>query len=206
MREVAALAVSAFLGAASACTPELRPDAPCAPYLTVKYADSPAGLVSPGTQKIVAAYAGLTGPWWADLQCPSGIAASGTIAVDIRTSSPDEMTVIVGADLSQEGIDCHNAGTVLASGKITWTGSALGGLSGQSAILEARLGEVGFADFTFDTSSSPEFATVEGLLTIEPDLSVAATVVSFAYQPQSNTDRTTSQQGYNCTLALTGRQ
>jgi hypothetical protein len=187
-----------------ACTPDLQPAFFCAPDLTVGYAEAPAGLLTPQTQKIVAAYTSLSGQWKADWQCPPGSADSGTIGAVIETATTEEMLVIVGSDPSQPGNDCRHAGTVLADGKISLTGDPVSHISVRTATLQARLGGTGVVIFKFDTTSDTEFSDIEGLLIIEEDLTIQSTV-SFGRRPKRNPDGSMSQEGYDCGLILSDR-
>jgi hypothetical protein len=161
--------------------------------------------VSERTKEFVAAYVGLEGEWDSELTCPAGVPGSGPLTVGIQTDSIEKMRVILGPDLSKEGIDCHNTGAVLASGRLSLTGSSIGGLSGQTASVTASFGDGGTARFAFDPSYDPTLSTVDGAIMIMPDLSILSVVV-FAKRPHSNADGTKTQVGYDCGLELLQRR
>jgi len=200
------VALIALVGCSTtaACAPDLRPAFFCAPDVTVPYPESPSNLVTPHIEAVIGVYTSLNGQWNADWQCPPDSGESGTVQVAIETPTTDQMLVVVGADRTQPGFDCGHAGTVLAGGYVTLSGPPLGPISGQLASLQARLGSAGLVVFSFDVSSLPKFSAIEGLLVVEPDLSIRTTV-SFALQPKKNSDGTTSQKGYDCGLGFTSR-
>jgi hypothetical protein len=94
---------------------------------------------------------------------------------------------------------------VLAGGQIGLTGFSLGGLSGQTAALDAKMGRNGARiEFAFDPSFDPGLASVDGLILIESDLS-ASGVIDFGQQPTESPDGISEQIGNNCLLVLLGR-
>ena len=183
------------------CIPELQPAFLCAPDASVPFAEAPSGLVTMQTQKIVDFYLSLAGAWDARLECPEGAPNSGPVSLAIQTDPIEAMRVIVGADLTKPGYDCHAEGTVLAGGQITLTGASIGGLSGEHAGLTAAFREAGKLEFSFDASYDPGLASVGGLIEISGDLTLF-NVLSFAQLPTRNADGSYTQSGYNCGLTL----
>lgn len=194
----------AGLACSAACSPDLRPAWICAPDRTVGLPDAPPGLVSAQTQKLLEAYIELGGQWNAQLNCPTGAPNSGALTVGIQPDSVAEMRVIVGADTSEEGVDCHHEGTVLSGGRISVLGATIGGLSGQMANITATFGEGGTASFSFDASYDSALAEINGVIVIMPDHSLRSVIV-FAGTPQLNGDGTMTQRGYNCELDFLSR-
>jgi hypothetical protein len=187
------------------CSPELQPAFLCAPDVSVPFAEAPAGLVTAQTQKIVEFYLSLGGAWDAYLECPEGAPNSGSVTVSIQPDPTEAMRVIVGADLTRPGYDCHAEGTVLAGGQITLAGASIGGLSGAHASLAAGFRGQGKIEFSFDPSYDPGLAAVDGLIEISGDLSLF-NVISFAQLPTQNSDGSYAQIGYNCGLTLLARK
>jgi hypothetical protein len=197
----------ALLGlSAEACSPELQPDFVCLPDVTVAYPDAPANSVSTAAQGMAAFYASLSGEWNGELQCPPDSPMTGSVTISIEADTIDQMKVIVGVDKRQVGVDCGNEGVVLAGGQIGLSGSSLGGLSGETASLDAKIGELGAdIEFSFDPSFDPGLAGVEGMLTFGSDLAVSG-VVTIAQQPTKTSDGMSHQVGVNCPLVLLGRK
>ena len=187
------------------CSPELQPAFLCAPDVSVPFAEAPAGLVSAETRKIVDFYLSLAGAWDARLECPEESATSGPVTVSLQPDPIEAMRVIVGADLTKPGYDCHDEGTVLAGGQITLTGESIGGLSGEHASLDAMFRGQGKLLFSFDPSYDPGLASVAGRIEILGDLSLF-NVVSFAQLPTRNSDGSYTQTGYDCGLTLMARK
>ena len=156
-------------------------------------------------QRMAAFYASLGGEWSGELQCPSDSPMSGSVTISIQPDTIDQMRIIVGVDNRQIGIDCRHEGIVLASGQISLTGSSIGGLSGERAALDAKIGGRGAEIlFAFDTSYSPELAFVDGQIDIASDLSISG-VMEFAQQPTKGSDGTWEQVGVRCGLVFLGR-
>ena len=200
---LALVALSGLL--AQACVPEIRPAFVCAPDMTVPYLESPAEFMTPDLQRMAAFYASLGGEWSGELQCPSDSPMSGSVTISIQPDTIDQMRIIVGVDNRQIGIDCRHEGIVLASGQISLTGSSIGGLSGERAALDAKIGGRGAEIlFAFDTSYSPELAFVDGQIDIASDLSISG-VMEFAQQPTKGSDGTWEQVGVRCGLVFLGR-
>jgi hypothetical protein len=154
---------------------------------------------------MAAFYASLGGEWSGELQCPSGSPMSGSVTISIQPDTIDQMRIIVGVDNSQIGVDCRHEGIVLASGQIGLTGSSLGGLSGERAALDAKIGGRGAEIlFAFDTSYSPELAFVDGRINITSDLSISG-VIGFAQQPTKSSGGISEQVGVSCVLVFLGR-
>jgi hypothetical protein len=184
----------------------MQPDFVCSPDVTAAYSEAPPNLVSTGTQKTAAFYASLGGEWNGELQCPPDSPMTGSVTVAIETDAIDQMKVIVGVDKRQVGIDCGHEGAVLAGGQISLSGSSLGGLSGETASLDAHIGELGaLIQFAFDPSFDPALAAVVGEITFGSDLAVSG-VVTIAQQPTKTSDGMSHQVGINCPLTLLGRK
>jgi hypothetical protein len=170
--QLLSLSLVALFGlSAAACSPEMQPDFVCSPDVTVAYSEAPANLVSTGTQEMAAFYASLGGAWNGELQCPPDSPMTGSVTISIETDTIDQMKVIVGVDKRQVGIDCGHEGVVLAGGQISLSGSSLGGLSGETAFLDAQIYAHGAKIlFAFDPSFDPGLAAVVGEITFGHDL------------------------------------
>ena len=190
---------------AQACVPGLRSDFVCAPDVTVPYSESPASLMSSELQGMASFYASLSGEWSGELQCSPDFPMSGSVTISIKTDTTDQMKMIVGVDRGQVGMDCGHEGTVLAGGQIGLSGSSLGGLSGETAALDAKIGKSGaIIEFAFDPSFDPGLAFVDGQMTIASDLSVSG-IIDFGQQPTKSSAGISEQIGANCPLVLLGR-
>jgi len=200
---VLGLVIAAYLQLAG-CIPDMQADFFCASDVTAPYGESPPGLVTAQTQKVVETYLGLNGDWSGQMECPDGFPNSGPLTVSIRTDTLDQMRVVVGADMTKPGIDCHREGTVLAGGQITLVGAAIGELSGQAAALHAQLGHKGRVDFVFDSSYDPGLAAVGGAVFIGADFSLL-NIIQFAQQPVHVSGDYYTQEGYDCGLTLGSR-
>jgi hypothetical protein len=186
-----------------ACSPDMQPVYFCAPDQTVPYLESPAELRTDHVVQVVDAYVALGGEWSGQLQCPVGCPNSGPVVVSIQTDTTDRMLMVVGPDKSQPGVDC-GSGTVLAGGQITITGASIGGLSGETATMDAKIGGKAIVIFSFDATYDPGLETVDGLIIIQSDLSFQG-IITFAKQPKRNSDGSYTQEGYDCGLELVAR-
>lgn len=187
-----------------ACIPDMQSGFFCAPDQTVPYLESPAELRTDHVVQVVDAYVALGGEWSGQLQCPVGYPNSGPVVVSIQTDTTDRMLMVVGRDKSQPGEDCHHRGTVLAGGQIAMTGATIGGLSGETATLDVKIGGGALVIFSFDATYDPGLETVDGLITIQSDLSFQGIII-FAKQPKRNSDGSYTQEGYDCGLELVAR-
>jgi hypothetical protein len=184
----------------------MQPAFVCLPDVTAAYSEAPANLVSAEVQTMAAFYASLGGEWNGELQCPPDSPMTGSVTVSIETDAINQMKVVVGVDKRQIGVDCGDEGMVLAGGQISLSGSSLGGLSGETGSLDARIGErLAKIQFSFDPSFDPGLAAVEGLLMFYSDLVVSG-VVTIAQQPTKTSDGMSHQVGVNCPLVLLGRK